>query len=424
MENENKVNKINILNIVDSNRSSVDNSINGLIKYLVEQKDNIHSNLILKNYLEKKESSILDKSTFQYFAIYYSQKPISNLLDKNIFLHTTSSQTNYSHESENYSLKSKYIDSSLKNNENIPNDDNNHSYISFIQWNHENNDYKCPYVNINAMDVSIQFMDSDFYIYDWNINLDCFNNSNSSTIDFIKDYNDKLLGDINNSEYDEPELFMRPSIAYWNELNEEIFEENKIDENIEYIESKMLLGLDINDENNNSIEYNNEKHKQNVDENEETDCEKCYSHQYSNNESDNNTDHADLVMINNNKLRKQESNYSIKINGSMSASTTSTVYNNKNYNSCESYNEQDNSSISRIGPSAPIPTPNSSIIIPFSEKENNETEEHQCIKSKSQDNTSMGNQCTENKENQVDLSILQSHKDELFKDIWKKVNII
>ncbi|OUM61657.1 hypothetical protein PIROE2DRAFT_62372 [Piromyces sp. E2] len=355
IENKNEINKINIINIIDSNRSSVDNSINGLVKYLVEQKDNIHSNLLLKNYLEKNEnesSSILnDYLSFQYFAIYYSQKPINNHLDKNIFLQSSSTQTNYSHESENYSLKSKFINSSLKKNEIIPgdgddDDNNDYNYITFIQWNQEkDNNINNSYIHINVMDISIQFMDFDLWIYEWNINLDGFNNSNSSTLPFLKDsFNqiEKSLYSISISEYDEPELFMKPSITFQNGSNEEIFEENECNENSEYLESKMLLGLDVDsdDEFQNSIVCNGE-------------------HWERNNE----------------------------------------VY--------ESYNNvrDDSSSVSRIHPSAPIPTPNSSIMINFSEKEENEIEKQHC---------------TESDKKQENISFLQSHKDELFREIWKK----
>ncbi|ORX86998.1 hypothetical protein BCR32DRAFT_264613 [Anaeromyces robustus] len=74
--------KIEIIGIADSNCLSYDNSINGLLKYLSEQKDNINSNHILKNYINQHpnliSSSLKDNSYFQYFAIFYSSEPDDN----------------------------------------------------------------------------------------------------------------------------------------------------------------------------------------------------------------------------------------------------------------------------------------------------------------------------------------------------------
>ncbi|ORX52943.1 hypothetical protein BCR36DRAFT_403702 [Piromyces finnis] len=428
-------NKINIYNIVDSNQLSIDNSINGLLKYLIEQENNIKSHILLKNYLEKNTSSLVidDYSSFQYFAIYYSQKPINSDLDQNIFLKTSSTQTNYSHESENCSLKKSFINSSLKNYESIPNDINttaDNNYVTFIQWNNEFNNYKNQYITANVMDITIQFMDFNFFIYEWNVNLNYFKNKDSSKISFLESTSNHVensLVDSGSFDCSEPQLFLKPSMSYWNDLNEEIFEENEIDENIEYLESKILLGLDTDPDNEIKMDIDNNNNKNKIqsddlrnhnlydNENVTTKCKiNCSSSEYHN--EDNNDDiYENSIILSGNKSKEQEDDYKTD---SLTNDSNTTKFcsdnnsysgknNNRHYNvdNCESYNRYDESYISRIEPSVPIPTPNTSVSSFSLEKEDNEIKEYHYIK---------------NTKQQENMSIFQSFRDVLFKDIWKK----
>ncbi|ORY68088.1 hypothetical protein LY90DRAFT_504352 [Neocallimastix californiae] len=248
LKDHNINNKINILNIVDSKNLELESSIHGLIRYIIDQKDKIDSGLILKNYFNKYPNTLLkDYSNYQYFAIFYSQKPIDLEFINNLSFHPLSAQTNYSNEPEIYSTKNKYNDLFIENGNSpsITSSDDNNGHIIFIHWNDDNNSFNNSNIIINGMDIAIQYMDFDFFIYDWNINLNCFTMNNN--VDDNK--NDKNIINENSIknldvEYNKPQLIMTPSISYWNDDNEEIFEENSVNENIEYLKTKELLGLE------------------------------------------------------------------------------------------------------------------------------------------------------------------------------------
>jgi len=429
------------------------------MNYLLEQQDNFNSHTILKNYVEKSNNDDLanalqDYSNFQYFAILYSKQPFNNqtVINSNngnkLSFQSLNAQTNPSHETEISSENKTSVNPYPSNDHHLNAVNDDFGYITFIQWNNEEENSTTTnhsYININTMDMTIPFMDHDFYIYNWDINLKWFTNNkdtNDSSTNPIESTN-RILINRNDMEYCEPQLVMKPCPSYWNDNHEEIYEENTLDDNCEFLESRKLIGLEpeSNSEdypNNNSDEEfihedsdkinNDNKNKCKLIKNDHNESDhKIFNKDYvikfekdnNNSSNDNKQNTSDKVPVttnndydhdqDNSKVPKDDLSSNRRCDSLIPESTPTTksvvtddnYLSTTNYNSHEEYEGDDGDDCSTIkGPSAPLPTPNSSVLNVSPEKESEAPNEN----------------ANEN------LNFLQSFKDDIFNEVWEKVN--